>query len=128
MVVWWDGDMGTGKIYLVNTNMRITFALPLRYKRITVELQTINFMKAKKSSPKSIRFNIKDFEVGMLKGSFESAQEMVDILLRNYVQEGGSESNRKQPVTNNKKIVTDAPVQKELSKAEMFKLLREGKM
>jgi hypothetical protein len=108
--------------------MRITFALPLRYKRITVELQTINFMKAKKSSPKSIRFNIKDFEVGMLKGSFESAQDMVDVLLKNYVQEGDSVANRKQPVTNNKKSVTDAPVQKELSKAEMFKLLREGKM
>jgi hypothetical protein len=64
----------------------------------------------------------------MLKGSFESAQEMVDILLRNYVQEGGSESNRKQPVTNNKKIVTDAPVQKELNKGELLKLMREGKM
>jgi hypothetical protein len=85
-------------------------------------------MKAKKSSPKSIRFNIKDFELGMLKGSFESAQEMVDVLLRNYVQEGVSEANRKQPVTNNKKIVTNVPVQKELTKSEIFKLMREGKM
>jgi hypothetical protein len=85
-------------------------------------------MKAKKSSPKSIRFNIKDFEASMLKGSFESAQEMVDVLLRNYVQEGGSEANRKQPVTNNKKIAVDAPVQKELSKGELLKLMREGKI
>jgi hypothetical protein len=85
-------------------------------------------MKAKKSSPKSIRFNIKDFEAVMLKGSFESAQEMVDVLLKNYVQEGDSGANRKQPVTNNKKIAVDAPVQKELSKGDILKLMREGKM
>lgn len=41
-------------------------------------------MKAKKTSPKSIRFNIKDFEIAMSKGSFESAQEMVDFLLNKY--------------------------------------------
>ena len=85
-------------------------------------------MKAKKSSPKSIRFNIKDFEAGMLKGSFESAQDMVDVLLKNYVQEGDSGSNRKQPVTNNKKVAIDVPVQKELSKGEILKLMREGKI
>ena len=78
-------------------------------------------MKARKSSPKSIRFNVKDFEAGMLKGSFESAQEMVDVLLRSYVQEPIV-------VTNNKKNVTSAPVQKDLSKGEMLKLMREGKI
>lgn len=78
-------------------------------------------MKARKSSPKSIRFNIRDFEAGMLKGGFESAQEMVDVLLKNYVQEVAV-------VTNAKKNVTNAPVQKDLSKGEMLKLMREGKI
>jgi hypothetical protein len=53
---------------------------------------------------------------------------MVDVLLKNYVQEGDSGSNRKQPVTNNKKVAIDVPVQKELSKGEILKLMREGKI
>jgi predicted flavoprotein YhiN len=83
-------------------------------------------MKAKKSSPKTIRFNLKDFEEGMLKGKFESAQEMVDILLRNYVQEGGFEIKTRQQVTNITKVVTKS--EKDLSKGEILKLMREGKM
>jgi hypothetical protein len=83
-------------------------------------------MKAKKSSPKSIRFNINDFDIAMQKGKFESAQEMVDILLKNYVQEGGFEIKSRQQVTNITKVVTK--VDKELTKGEVLKLMREGKM
>ena len=88
-------------------------------------------MKAKKSSPKSIRFNIKHFEKIMSNGSFESAQEMVDFLLKNYVEGEDVKLNVQktvQQVTNIQKKVTDVPVQKELSKGEMFKLMREGKI
>ena len=87
-------------------------------------------MKAKKSSPKSIRFNINDFEEGMAKGKFESAQEMVDFLLKNYVQGENVKLNVQktvQVVTNIERNVRDVPVQKELSKSEMFKMIREGK-
>ena len=96
-------------------------------------------MKAKKSSPKSIRFNVKDFELGMSKGKFESAQEMVDFLLKNYVdgedvqfikQKTGQIDVQKsvQQVTKSKKNVTDVPIQKELSMGELFKLMRDGKI
>ena len=96
-------------------------------------------MKAKKSSPKSIRFNIKHFDEGMLKGGFESAQEMVDFLLKNYVDGEHVKLNvlktketivqkSVQTVTNIQKNVRDVPVQKELSKAELFKLMRDGKI
>ena len=44
-------------------------------------------MKAKKTDPKSIRFNKKDLEIAMAKGNFESPQELVDCLLSNYVRE-----------------------------------------
>ena len=44
-------------------------------------------MKAKKTDPKSIRFNKKDLEIAMAKGNFESPQELVDCLLKHYVRE-----------------------------------------
>ena len=52
---------------------------------------------------------------------------------RVYFRRGNNTPESKQPegtqlVTNSKKIVKDAPVQKELTKAEMFKLMREGKI
>ena len=52
---------------------------------------------------------------------------------RVYSRRGNNTPEPKQPeetqlVTNSKKSVTDAPVQKEVSKAEMFKLMREGKI
>jgi len=78
-------------------------------------------MKAKKSSPKSIRFNVKDFEEGMLKGGFESAQNMVDFLLKNYI-------NGEDVKFNVQKTVQEVPVDKELNKADMWKLMREGKI
>jgi len=67
----------------------------------------------------------------MSNGSFESAQEMVDFLLKNYVEGEDVKLNVQktvQQVTNIQKKVTDVPVQKELSKGEMFKLMREGKI
>lgn len=96
-------------------------------------------MKAKKSSPKSIRFNINHFDEGMSKGGFESAQEMVDFLLKNYVegedvqfikQKTGQIDVQKsvQQVTKSKKNVTDTTIQKELSMGELFKLMRDGKI
>jgi hypothetical protein len=83
-------------------------------------------MKAKKSSPKSIRFNIKDFEKAMEKGDFESAQDMVDFLLRNYVQENSGSIVGKQKITSVAKIVTNS--EQELTKSQMFKMMREGKI
>ena len=59
----------------------ITNGLRKEYKKTT---KVLLFMKAKKTSPKSIRFNIKNFEIAMTKGNFESAQEMVDFLLNEY--------------------------------------------
>lgn len=97
----------------------------LHYNSITVT-QNDRKMKAKKSSPKSIRFNINDFDIAMQKGKFESAQEMVDILLKNYVQEGGFEIKSRQQVTNITKVI--AKTEKELSKGEMLKLIKEGKI
>ena len=92
------------------------------YKRVTND----KFMKAKKSSPKSIRFNIKDFEKAMEKGDFESAQDMVDFLLRNYVQENSGSIVGKQKITSVAKIVTNS--EQELTKSQMFKMMREGKI
>lgn len=96
-------------------------------------------MKARKSSPKSIRFNINHFDEGMSKGGFESAQEMIDFLLKNYVDGEDVKLNvlkTKEPVvqksvqkvTNIQKNVTDVPIQKELSMGELFKLMRDGKI
>ena len=88
-------------------------------------------MKARKSSPKSIRFNIKDFQEGMFKGDFESAQEMVDYLLKSYVNGEDVKFNVQetvQEVTNIQKNVTEVPVDKELKKADMWKLIRDNKV
>ena len=78
-------------------------------------------MKAKKSSPKSIRFNIKDFQEGMFKGDFESAQEMVDYLLKSYV-------NGEDVKFNVQETVQEVPIDKELKKADMWKLIRDNKV
>lgn len=78
-------------------------------------------MKAKKSSPKSIRFNIEDFEKGMRKGKFESAQDMVDSLLRNYVDGKSDGKTASVPKVANE-------TKQELSKSEMFKMIRDGKI
>lgn len=70
-------------------------------------------MKARKSSPKSIRFNIKDFELGISKGDFESAQDMVDFLLKNYVQGEDVKLNVQKTVhqfPNIENIVTELPL------------------
>jgi hypothetical protein len=82
-------------------------------------------MKAKKSTPRSIRFNVSDFEKAMEKGKFESAQHMVDFLLRNYVDGKSDATVLKQKITNVSKDTKPAP---ELSKSEMFKMIREGKI
>jgi len=76
-------------------------------------------MKAKKSSPKSIRFNIKHFEEGMSKGSFESAQEMVDFLIKNYV-EG---ENVKLNVSKTKETIVHKSVQNDTIKSKVDKEL-----
>lgn len=79
-------------------------------------------MRARKSSPKSIRFNINDFNIGMQKGQFESAQEMVDVLLKNYIQS----KEGSQVVSNPKKQSTPiTKLEKELSKGELLKLMRQ---
>lgn len=41
-------------------------------------------MKAKKTNPKSIRFNIKDLEQGLAKSGLDSIQELIDFLLKEY--------------------------------------------
>lgn len=107
---------------LESKNKRITFAIQKDYKSVTKD----KFMKAKKSSPKSIRFNIKDFEKAMEKGGFESAQDMVDFLLRNYAEGSAGSAVEKQKVTSVPKGATKS--EQELTKSEMFKMIREGKM
>ena len=81
-------------------------------------------------SPKSIRFNIKDFDAGMAKGGFESAQDMVDYLLRNYVQGEDVKLNAIKTGQDlpQKSVESVISPQKQLSKAEMFKMMREGKI
>ena len=82
-------------------------------------------MKAKKSSPKSIRFNIKDFQEGMFKGDFESAQEMVDYLLKSYVNGEDVKFNVQKTV---QETAQEVPIDKELKKADMWKLIRDNKV
>ena len=79
-------------------------------------------MKARKSLPKSIRFNIKDFDAGMLKGKFESAQDMVDCLLKNYVN---SNSVQTDGVI---KVNSESSAKKTTTKGDLFKLIRDGKI
>ena len=43
-------------------------------------------MKAKKTSPKSIRFNKKDLDISLHKSGLESIQELVDFLLNEYAK------------------------------------------
>jgi hypothetical protein len=79
-------------------------------------------MRARKSSPKSIRFNITDFNIGMEKGQFESAQELVDVLLKNYIQ---SKEGLQMVSTPKKQSTPMAKLEKELSKGELLKLMRQ---
>lgn len=84
-------------------------------------------MKAKKSSPKSIRFNIVHFNNAMKKGNFESAQELVDVLLRNYV-ESQLGLKTEQKLTKPEAVKQYVATNKELSKGDMLKLMRENKL
>ena len=81
-------------------------------------------MKAKKSPPKSIRFNINDFNIVMEKGKFESAQELVDVLLSNYVQ---LNEEPKKVLLTQKQSIAAVKSEKELSKGELLKLMRQDK-
>ncbi len=84
-------------------------------------------MKAKKSSPKSIRFNMVHFNHAMKQGNFESAQELVDVLLRNYV-EYQSEA-KSGPKSTKIEIAKGAlATDKELSKGDLLKLMRGNKL
>jgi len=94
------------------------------YKRIT---KVIRVMKAKKSSPKSIRFNIVHFNHAMKKGSFESAQELVDVLLRNYV-ESQSDAKTGSKATKTEIAKEGVATDKELSKGDLLKLMRGNKL
>ena len=68
-------------------------------------------MKAKKTHPKSIRFNLIDLNKGLSKSKLSSPQELVDFLLSDYSRDWVEEKETQ-----------------EISKADMFKLIREGKM
>lgn len=68
-----------------------TFVLHLCYNKQIA-------MKAKKTNPKSIRFNSRDLEQGLAKSGLESIQELVDFLLKEY--------------TNKSEIKIDKPIQK----------------
>lgn len=50
-------------------------------------------MKAKKTTPKSIRFNLKHLEIALVKSNLSTHQELVDFLLEEYVKE--EEGNKK---------------------------------
>lgn len=51
-------------------------------------------MKAKKTAPKSLRFNTSDLDIALQKSGFESAQQLVDFLLKEYVSEKKNDSNK----------------------------------
>lgn len=59
-------------------------------------------MKAKKTAPKSIRFNIRDLELAFDKSKAETIQELVDLILNEYVkgQPVKKEPTVQPPVTN----------------------------
>lgn len=69
-------------------------------------------MKAKKTNPKSIRFNIKDLDAGISKSKLDSPQELVDFLLSNYVREE----------VKPKSVPQELP-EKEMTKAEILKAM-----
>ena len=86
-------------------------------------------MKAKKTTPKSIRFNIENLELGLFKSKLQTPQELVDYLLESYCN-NGEELEIKELVDANiekKEAPLVTKSEKELSKAELFKLMR-GKM
>lgn len=83
-------------------------------------------MKAKKTNPKSVRLNIKDFEIGMKKGQFESVQDMIDFLLYNYVH--GENVKLIAPKTEQNLSQISTKNETSLSKAEMWKLIKDGKI
>jgi hypothetical protein len=100
--------------------------LQKNYNCVTKELQLCykdKKMKARKSIPKSIRFNIKDFDAGMIKGKFESAQDMVDYLLKNYAQ-----PQKMQTEQISKTSVSELPPSKNQTKGDLLKLIRDGKI
>ena len=100
----------------------ITKVLQKCYKSVTKVLQTKK-MKARKSPPKSIRFNVRDFEAGMIKGKFESAQDMVDYLLKNYIQP----PKEKNEPTNNPGS-TELSTHKTQSMGNLLKSMRDNKI
>ncbi len=81
-------------------------------------------MKARKSSPKSIRFNINEFSIGMEIGKFESAQELVDVLLRNYVFYN-EKPKEKLNLPKEEEAEGIIELEKELSKGELLRLMRK---
>jgi len=101
---------------------RITNVLQWCYKCVTKILQ----MKAKKTTPKSIRFNIENLEFALSKSALETPQELVDFLLSNYC----NESKEIDEVVKSNVDIKEIPLvesEKELSKADLFKLMR-GKL
>ena len=85
-------------------------------------------MKARKTNPKSIRFNIENLELGLFKSNLKTPQELVDYLLSEYCNEKISEV--KEVISANipkKEVPLVAKPEKELSKADLFKLMR-GKL
>jgi hypothetical protein len=82
-------------------------------------------MRARKSSPKSIRFNLNDFYIGMEIGKFESAQELVDVLLRDYVL--SDEKPNAELNAYKEQNTTIVKSEKQLNKSELFKLMRKEK-
>ena len=114
----------------------ITFVLQLCYRCVTIVLQScykcvtnVLQMKAKKTTPKSIRFNIENLELGLFKSKLQTPQELVDYLLGSYC-DSGSELEVKEIVgasIEKKETPLVGKPEKELSKADLFKLMR-GKL
>jgi len=112
-VIGKDGKMGGGKINLVSSVTLRNIALQIVTMGVFDKNVVCEYCKKEMvASYRSKRFCSDKCRVYFRRGNVKS-----------------NVSKTKQPVvTNSKKIVKDAPVQKELTKAEMFKLMREGKI
>tara|TARA_R110000868_G_scaffold36279_7_gene128960 strand:- start:8387 stop:8617 length:231 start_codon:yes stop_codon:yes gene_type:complete len=59
-------------------------------------------MEAKKTTPKSIRFNIIDLDIALNASGAQSVQQLVDFILSNYVKDSVVIIDRQVPDSLNK--------------------------
>ena len=82
-------------------------------------------MKAKKTSPKSIRFNIKNLEIAMQKSNAESVQELVDLLLIDYVKGEIVKVKETKKEEKKEEQTVEIPSEKEIKNNEILKEIQK---